>query len=118
MRAMFMLFLFPLSCYGISPDSCWHEGDLNGKKVTLHYIQPQQGESVDAVGIPNDPKYGYCLMGAIDNYYNMSCAAKAGGQQTVYYDTNTPKNNHQTYVCKKGCNANVVKVFVEKCGNY
>ncbi len=120
---IFLLFvlIMPTASYAFWGDSCRFEGTADGKKIYLNWT----GKS-SMYGLKNSKIYGTCTVikrGDYQQNYNLSCAATTDGNQTVYYETNVIEhaktaeeaNSAITYVCKSGCKANIVQIFMLRC---
>ncbi len=122
MRVLLLfIFIIPLNCYGFWGDSCFFEGKANNQKIVLTFLGP-----VGGYGLKDSQTYGYCTPGKMKDYvqnFSLSCAARKGGKQVVYYETKAiqyPKNAEEaqsaiTFVCVSGCEGNVVKKFIQRC---
>jgi hypothetical protein len=113
---LFLLFAIPMTCYGIGPESCWLEGKVNGKTVTLGYWGYAKSKPFNPFyGLSGSPIYGYCVNGSkggnVSHY--LACASKPGGIQKVYYEQSP--SDQDLYICKAGCNKGIVKEFRFKC---
>lgn len=119
---LFFVFIIPTTCYGFWGDSCSFEGNVKNQKIVLYFLGPDEG----GYGLKGSQTYGYCTPGKLNDYVqntSLSCAAKKGGKQVVYYETNTiqyPKTAKEsmsasTYVCKSGCEGNIVQTFIRMC---
>ncbi len=121
-RLLWLLTLIiPLNSYGFWGDSCAFEGEANHQKILLTFLGQEDG-----YGLQGSQIYGHCTPGKMHDYdqnFSLSCAAKKGGKQVVYYETKViryPKSAEEgmsavTFVCMSGCEGNVVKKFIQKC---
>ena len=123
MRALLFFFLIiPMTCYGLMPEECQYEGEVNGKKIILTWTCDDVRVGLEgSYGLKGSPIYGFCTEGNIGGgLYDLRCSATKGGKQTVYYVTPKPlREGYLTlpliYMCESGCKSNIVQKFINEC---
>jgi hypothetical protein len=99
------------------PDACQFEGKVNDKKIILTWTYTDTSVGAEgSYGLKDSSIYGFCIIQNLEGgHFALRCSASKDGEPTAYYVTQQANTYPSPYVCKTGCNSDIVQTFFEEC---